>query len=555
MNRDIDFNLLDEPWIIALGPKGDERSVSILDLFDHAPDLAAIGGEVPTQSFAILRLLLAFLHRAIEGPRDRDDWETLWRAEELPLPAIHRYADRIRHRFGLFDPDTPFFQVPGLHTAKNEVSGLEKIVADVPNGEPYFTTRSAASLKHIDAAEAARWLVHVHAFDPSGIKSGAVGDPTVKGGRGYPIGVGWSGHLGAVWPQGESLRETLLLNLVGQDVSTYVRIGGDDDLPPWERPVDDAGGQQDPPRPPRGAIDLYTWQTRRVRLAGDRRGVTGVVLANGDRIVPQNHHPDEPHTAWRHSEAQSSKHKTVVYMPRGHDPERSVWRGLAALLPSISPRGSTSRSNAGAPQRFLSPGVLKWIGELVAEGILPENYKPRLRLCGAVYGAQNATYAEIVEDVLPLPVMLLREDRPAAGQAAESAVTVAETVASHLGHLAGNLAQAAGAGPQSGAGDRAREALFSALDAPYRAWLRDLAPESDLTAALARWQGTVATLSRPLADALVSAAPPAAWTGRTIRTRLVNVALARVWFDSAVRKTLPLAQHTGPHNTLVEATQ
>ncbi len=560
MSRDTDFNLLDDPWIIVLGPDGRERPVSILGLFDDASDLVAIGGEVPTQSFAVLRLLLAFLHRAIDGPRDTDEWKTLWQAKELPLSEIRRYADRVRHRFGLFDARSPFFQVPDLHTGKNEVSGLEKIVADVPNGEPYFTTRSASSLKRIDAAEAARWLVHVHAFDPSGIKSGAVGDPMVKSGKGYPIGVGWSGQLGAVWPESGSLRETLLLNLIAQDVANYVRIGGPDDLPPWERAVDDARGQQEPPRPPRGAIDLYTWQTRRVRLAGDRDGVTGVVLANGDRIVPQNRQGDEPHTAWRHSEAQSSKHKTVVYMPRGHDPERSVWRGLAALLPSVS---SHRVSRSGAPQRFLAPGVLNWVAELVAEGVLPENYKPRLRVCGAAYGAQNATYAEIVADVLPLPVMLLREDRPAAGQTAESAVASAENVARLLAHLAENLAQAAGALPDSrpgarsdsGPADRAREALFSTLDAPYRSWLGELTPESDLTAALARWQSTLLTRSRPLADALVTAAPPAAWTGRTIRGRLVTVALARVWFDAALRTTLPLAHPTVPDKALVETTR
>ena len=34
-------------------------------------------------------------------------------------------------------------------------------------------------LTQISPAEAARWLVNVHAFDPSGIKSGAVGDATV----------------------------------------------------------------------------------------------------------------------------------------------------------------------------------------------------------------------------------------------------------------------------------------------------------------------------------------------------------------------------------------
>jgi CRISPR system Cascade subunit CasA len=184
------FNLIDEPWIVALGRDGRERQESILGVFEHAPLFTTIGGEVPTQAFAITRLLLAFLHRALDGPEDQQDWEQLWAADELPMAAIRAYADRVRPRFDLFDPVVPFFQVAGLRTAKGEVFGLDRIVADVPNGEPLFTTRSAANLARMGPAEAARWLVHVHAFDPSGIKSGAVGDATVKGGKGYPIGRG-----------------------------------------------------------------------------------------------------------------------------------------------------------------------------------------------------------------------------------------------------------------------------------------------------------------------------------------------------------------------------
>ena len=196
------------------------------------------------------------------------------------------------------------FRSLGCEQRKDEVFGLDKIVADVPDGEPLFTTRSAANLSWMNAAEAARWLVHVHAFDPSGIKSGAVGDATVKKGKGYPIGPGWSGQIGGVLPQGNDLRQTLVLNLVARDVDTYVRIGGHDDVPPWERDPDGPAWAE---RPPRGAIDLYTWQTRRVRLVGDRDGVVGVVLANGDKIQPQNRHGLEPHTAWRYSEPQSKK--------------------------------------------------------------------------------------------------------------------------------------------------------------------------------------------------------------------------------------------------------
>lgn len=73
------------------------------------------------------------------------------------------------------------------------MTALSRLVPDVPAGHPFFTTRSGADLKSMTFAEAARWVVHCQAYDPSGIKSGAVGDAQVKGGRGYPIGTGWCG--------------------------------------------------------------------------------------------------------------------------------------------------------------------------------------------------------------------------------------------------------------------------------------------------------------------------------------------------------------------------
>ncbi|TCO41064.1 CRISPR system Cascade subunit CasA [Kribbella antiqua] len=535
MSSDNGFNLLDEPWIVALGPEGQEVELSILGVLEQAPGLITMGGEVPTQGFAITRLLLAFLHRAVDGPEDQQEWADLWHASALPIDRIRRYADQVRHRFDLFDADVPFFQVPRLRTANGEASGLEKIVADVPNGAALFTTRSAASLASISSAEAARWLVHVHAFDPSGIKSGAVGDPKVKNGKGYPIGTGWSGQIGGVLAEGNNLRETLLLNLVARDVEAYVRIGGPGDLPPWEREIDGPAGLED--RPPGGAIDLYTWQTRRVWLKGDRWGVTGVVLANGDKIQPQNRHQLDPHTAWRFSEPQTKKLKRPTYMPRGHAPERSVWRGLEALLPSLSGR----RARHDEPSPFLAPGVLQWLGELSAAGILPASHVVRTRAIGAVYGTQSATYDEIVDDRLTLAIALLREDSPALGRLAEAGVEDAERTAAALWQLAENVAQAGGAAPKSGAGERAREQLYAALESPYRAWLASLDAATDTAAARAAWQSTVYGLARPIAAVVVESAGPTAWIGREIHGRLVNVAQAEAWFSARVRSILGLA--------------
>lgn len=536
MNDHDGFNLLDEPWIVVLDNNGREQEVSILGLLDNARRFMTIGGEVPTQAFAIIRMVLAFLHRALDGPADQDEWLELWTAGEFPMDQIREYADRFHHRFDLFDPVAPFFQVAGLHTAKNEVSSLEKIVSDVPNGARFFTTRSAASLERISAAEAARWLVHAHAFDPSGIKSGAVGDPRVKSGKGYPIGVGWSGQVGGILAQGSDLRETLVLNLVGRDVESYVRIGAPDDVPPWER---DPDGPSSHERPPRGAIDLYTWQTRRVRLVGSREGVVGVVLANGDKIQPQNLQGLEPHSAWRYSEPQTKKYKMTVYMPLLHDPNRSVWRGLEALLPSVSGRRGGSASE---PQPFLAPGVLQWISDLVAQDLLPETFKPGIWACGADYAEQNATIGDIVDDTLPLSILILREDHPAAGRAAVEAVSDADQAVREIWKLAENIAQAAGAEPKSGAGDLARELLYAVLEEPYRRWVSTLVPGVDIDAKRGRWRQIVRESARRIADEVVSAAPPSAWVGREVHDRLINVSIAETWFDAAIRRLFPPAR-------------
>jgi CRISPR system Cascade subunit CasA len=208
------YDLTTEPWIPVVGLDGAVQELSLVDVVGHAHELVAIGGELPTHGFALTRLVLAVLHRSVGGPADRADWADLWQAGELPVDDVARYLAGWRHRFDLFHPETPFLQVAGLATAKGEFSGLEKLIADVPNGHAFFTARAGRGVRSLDAPEAARWLVHTQAFDPSGIKSGAVDDPRVTGGKGYPIGIAWAGNLGGVLLQGTTLRETLLLNLL-----------------------------------------------------------------------------------------------------------------------------------------------------------------------------------------------------------------------------------------------------------------------------------------------------------------------------------------------------
>lgn len=545
------FNLITAQWILVQQQDGLVEEVSLLDLFARAHELRGVVGEVPTQTFAITRLLLAILHRALDGPSSIDDWARLWRESTLPVTEVQDYLDHFQNRFDLLSPETPFYQVADLHTKKGEFSGLERLIADVPVGEPYFTTRLGEGVERISFAEAARWVVHCQAFDPSGIKSGAVGDPRVKGGKGYPIGTGWAGMLGGILAEGRSLRETLLLHLIPYECQTAP--SPENDAPVWERPPDTAAQdddvlsreglpEDDDPRPS-GPCDLYTWQSRRIRLFHDSDGVYGVLIANGDKITPQNRHKLEPMSAWRHSPAQEKKHKGTVYMPREHDPERSIWRGLEAILV-----GNTDGRQGGGAARFRRPPAFDWIADARSEGAIERNYHIRTRAIGMLYGSQSSTTAEIVDDAVSLSVVLLADAGRELRAMAIDAVQDAERGANALGDLAADLATAAG-GEGAGVRDQARQRAYSELDQPYRNWLASLTPETHPLEARQQWQRKARKIISQLGAQLVEQTGPAAWRGRQVeiqrggekKTWDLNTATAEAWFRHQLREIFTMA--------------
>ncbi|MFD6098263.1 type I-E CRISPR-associated protein Cse1/CasA [Nocardiopsis flavescens] len=536
------FDLTARPWLPVLRTDGTEAELSLTEVFAQAADLRRLVGDVPTQEFALLRLLLAVLHDALDGPENLDDWEELWE-EGIPAAVVADYLHKHRERFDLLHPLTPFLQVAGLRTGKDEYSSPNPIVADVPNNARFFTMR-ALGAQSLTFAEAARWLVHAHAYDTSGIKSGAVGDPRLKGGKVYPQGVGWAGNLGGVHIEGDTLQETLLFNLVSFDTGNLHRKPRLD-RPAWRLAPDTAEplAGADAAARPHGLRDLYTWQTRRLRLHHDGEAVNGVLLAYGNPLTPRNLHEREPMTAWRRSPAQEKKLKeATVYLPRDHDPARAAWRGLGALVTGEA-RGREQRNEA-APK--VVPGIVDWFARLAVEGPLAGGSLVRVRLVGAAYGTQQSVIDEIVDDAVAMPVVLLHRDGGLLGQHAVGAVEDAENAVTALGDLATDLARAAG---REGDPPRstARDQGFAALDDPFRAWLRALKPSGDPdypAAERRRWQFQVHDLLSGIGRDLVRTSGEAAWQGRVVHTAKgdlwLNTSRADLYFRSRLRRALPM---------------
>ncbi|MFJ2769739.1 type I-E CRISPR-associated protein Cse1/CasA [Streptomyces sp. NPDC087300] len=539
------FNLITSPWLPAQLLDGGAAELSLLEVFARAREVRRLVGDLPTQDFALLRLLLAILHDAVDGPAELEDWGELWESEK-PFAAVPEYLDRHKDRFDLLHAEAPFFQVAGLRTAKDEVAPLNRLVADVPNGEPFFTMRTG--ITQLTCAEAARWLVHAHAFDPAGIKSGMVGDLRARSGKVYPLGVGSAGGLGGLSAEGDTLRETLLLNLIARDEG-IIDSGrpADSDLPAWHRApaTSEAADETRLAQGPAGPRDLYTWQSRRLRLQPGDGGITGVVLGYGDPLTPHAHWKLEPMSGWRRSAAQEKKQsRPVVYMPRQHDPNRAAWRGLGALLPAR--RSSHDDTGRGTPES-LPAGVVSWCSMLITEGFIDQGALIRLRVVGAVYGTQQSVIDEVVDDSVVLPVVLLHEENPDFGATAVDAVHDAQHAVTALGQLAANLARAVGSA-SAPADDAARDLGFGALDGPYREWLTGLRPGTDPQEARTVWQTTVRHEITRLGQMLLDSAGSAASEGRLVEMpgagpRWVDDARAEIWFRQRLNHVLPPAPH------------
>ncbi len=513
------FDLTSQPWLPVLLRDGAEKELSLAEVFERAEEIRRMPGDLPTQEFALVRLLLAVLYDALDGgPSTREDWGELWAAgaEGFPSDQVAAYLSRHRERFDLLHPERPFFQVADLRTAKDEIFPLDRIVADVPNNERFLTMR-AHGAQRLSFAEAARWVVHAHAWDVSGIKSGAVGDSRVKAGKVYPQGVGSAGMLGGVLAEGDSLRETLLLNLIPREDDDLLRHD-EADLPVWRRPLPcEAGPLSDAESGPPGPRALYTWQARRVRLHHDGHDAYGVVLAYGDPLPYRDMHGREPMTGWRRSELQEKRlRRSPVYLPRTHDPARTAWRGLASLITGYPPESVQKAGKNAAPG--ITPRVLEWLGRMAEESeALGQDRLIRARLLGCVYGTQQSVVADVVDDSLSLSVVLLSQHDTRLRDAALHAVQLAETAVWLLGNLAAGLAEAAG-GDQATPREETRDRGFGELDGPFRQWLAGLKPGVNADEQLENWRRTAHGLVLALGLELVASSSDAAWEGRVLPT-------------------------------------
>lgn len=558
------FNLLDEPWIICTTYEG-SATLSIREIFDGSATPVAVLGDSPTQDYAVLRLLLAIFWRAhhqsvtklLSTRAGRQDfrWEDWFVDKRQALlndgrdQTVLDYLTQYESRFDLLQEETPFMQVADLRTKKGTKADVSRIVPD--SEQDYFTMRTHDGRSQLSFAEAARWLVHAQAYDYSGIKSGAEGDPRVKGGRGYPIGTGWSGMTGGTVIRGTTLLETLLLNSTPEAI--YVKNA--DDHPVWEREPDAPSQRNDrgsklakPDAPmPHGPADLATWQSRRIRLYTEGDSVVNVLVSNGDQIPDAGKNLfGDPMTPYRYSPTQSKK-GLEAYYPRPYDTRRTMWRSLDALIASSSDPGFGGKNLA--PKR---PSNLENLSAIADDQGTDE--VADLHIVSMEYGPQSSTVSTIVSANMGLPLQLLQDDSLSAAhrQYVRDAAEATKDAAVSLGWFAGQLKVAAGGEYvfDADAADR----LYTVLEPKFLTWLRNLDLEHIGNEATG-WQVEIEKQVLYIADEAIRGAGQRALVGRVVDAqnddsgRIVNAGSLYRQLRYRLSKDLPLIKRVKPTDT------
>lgn len=507
--KEIEFNLLTEPWVRVRRPDNTVQEVSLTDALLHAQDYVDLAGEMPTQNAAVLRLLLAVLFTVFSRvdakgkpqPLAQSDdalerWSELWQLGHFPAEPVRDYLEQWKNRFWLFHPTHPFWQVPTLSNGiAFDGKKLNGERAESGNKTPLFQNISKAECAVLTYAQAARWLIYQNGYDERGGRPKASNKPR--------HGVGWLGQIGFVAVKGKNLYETLLRNMAFSTEQDALR---EKQLPCWER--EHARTEQSVEIVmPKNQAELLTLQSRRILLirSEEMPGVVGYEVLGGDYWDSENAFGEQM-TLWRRTSKENEK---VTYEPQQHEMGKQLWRELPAML---DPEGR-------------KPGVLIWNQKLQSLRILSKKEQIVISVVGIRYDDQGASVKDVYTDQLEMQLATLNDLGRKWTVRISREVQRCEETAKNIGTLCVELKLAGGLDYNKVKGfkdkqkvtEDARAQFYFAVDQPFRQWLQAIDPEQDdPDEAALRWQAQARNIAEKLGKQMVMEAGNAALKGHRI---------------------------------------
>ena len=536
------YNLLDEKWI-QVASKDTVEKVSIKELFAGAAKYKELAGDMKTQDFAVMRVMLAILHTVFSrfdsngdpyeffevdkesflqigeleeiDLEDYEDalyqtWIDIWNAKEFPK-VVYEYLEKWRERFFLYDDKYPFFQVTKEVIEKDAAGGgefygknINRLVSESNNKQAYFSPKDESYKEYIVDDELARWLITLQGYIGTSDKK--------KVGSAKTYSKGWLYDLGGVYLQGNNLFETLMLNFViaHNENNNLLKT----QKPCWEAETIEKNIELYFHNGIGNIASLYTAWCREIFIDPNR--------TNEDKFVcfiaklPEIEHSDaflEPMTVWKYNDTGEYKDK---YRPRKHDANKSMWRNFGLLT--------------GVGEGTRKPGVIEWLNKLcdISESEELGFNKENITLCAVcMLDDGNATsWAPIdeVEDTLNLKERVL-VDTGDNGWIIRINKTISDTKAiidTVLKRFIFDLLEIRNM--EKSDVSKYVEQFYFRIDLSFRNWIESIDIDNDKDTKEIEWRNVLKKAMKEYVDELVSNAGLRDYKGIETSTGVKNIA-------------------------------
>ena len=500
------FNLLEENWIRVL-EEGEMKEVSLITLFENAEKYRCLAGEMATQDFAMLRFLLAVLHtvfsrvnadgeaydfleidekfRQKEAVSEDDEeeyndalmetWKTLWQRGKFPS-VVRKYLEAWKDHFYLLDEKYPFYQVTKeeilsrLKDGKNpsSISGknLNRNISESDNKVALFSPMTIEYKSKMKEGEFARWLIMLQGYI-------GLSDKAIVGEEKYKASKGWLFDIGGIFLNGDTLFETLMLNL-------KVAVKAVGDILPIQRPCWEYSGAENIDRSFLGIADnlaeLYTnWS--RASLLDPAIDFSKDIKLDIVKLPELDHRmmEIEPMTLWKYNDSGENKN---FYTPRKYRPGQALWRSFGLI---------TVPSDVSEDSR--EPGIITWLSKI-------EKYiqNPRVRI--SAVGMQddgNATswvpVNEMIDELALHEIVLFEKGKEGWVIRIKEIVEDTKEVIGFI--YKGFLKDVYDIRNTKKSVEEELEQAYFALDKPFRDWLSGIDSLSSKEEKMKQWKETL----------------------------------------------------------------
>ena len=536
------YNLLDEKWIQVVS-KDTVEKVSIKELFANAAKYKELAGDMKTQDFAVMRVMLAILHTVFSrfdskgdpyeffevdeksflqiGELEENDledyedalyqtWIDIWNAKEFPK-VVYEYLEKWRERFFLYDDKYPFFQVTKEVIEKDAAGGgefygknINRLVSESNNKQAYFSPKDESYKEYIVDDELARWLITLQGYIGTSDKK--------KVGSAKTYSKGWLYDLGGVYLQGNNLFETLMLNFVIAHNENNNLLKSQ--KPCWEAETIEKNIELYFHNGIDNIASLYTAWCREIFIDPNRTKEDKFVCFIAK--LPEIEHSDaflEPMTVWKYNDTGEYKDK---YRPRKHDANKSMWRNFGLLT--------------GVGEGTRKPGVIEWLNKLcdISESEELGFNKENITLCAVcMLDDGNATsWAPIdeVEDTLNLKERVL-VDTGDNGWIIRINKTISDTKAiidTVLKRFIFDLLEIRNM--EKSDVSKYVEQFYFRIDLSFRNWIESIDIDNDKDTKEIEWQNVLKKAMKEYVDELVSNAGLRDYKGIETSTGVKNIA-------------------------------